>query len=1146
MSAAAGFVSVAKQAGTLFGKLWIKLRPLKGDTALGMAEVVEAATSGLFERRALTRQLDQVGDRIAKKLEPFIESEFRDLPEGEVTAAIELVGDVLREAEISNATLASADADPRLVESDVRESSQELIENAYLSDSAMRLFDLLLREATDYIVELVAGLPPFNSAAAQEMLRRETVLATRVDEILEQMPQTPQFLGGTAKGAAAVFEMKYKRAMLRRFNQLELFGLDLVDRRPYTLSVAYITLSVQRSLDGVKEEEGAYVTASQALAGMPRALIVGEAGSGKTTLLQWLAVQACRGELADDLPEWDNLIPFFIPLRRSVDTELPSPEDFVGSAASSLAGVMPQGWVHDQLSSGRGLVLVDGVDELPPSKRDEVRKWLDELVATFPESRFVVTSRPPAVGEGWLEAQAFDCAELQPMNFADIASFIQHWHEASLDGTEDEAERTKVAARADDLIGQVQKEPAVKSLATSPLLCAMLCALHRDRKRKLPQGRLEIYRAALDSLIERRDVEREVAHGLPAQSLSLPQKKVLLRDLAYWLMRNGYTDASIEDCRGQVAKKLRLMRGVDYSGEQVLDYLLIRSGVLREPIPGRVDFLHRTFQEYLAAREVIEHSDIGRLVSDADSDEWGEVVVLAAGQAQLDQREELIRQLIDRGNQDPALATRMYLLAVACLDASVELSPELAEEVHSILERIIPPRTLTEANALVSAGDLAVPLLADGWKDQSVRTTAACVRALGLIGGDLALDTLAEIAPDDRVTVGKELARMWDEFDADVYAERVLAKSPRFAGEQLWLPPDHAHLTRHLKGLAGLRIGYPSFDRHGARESFPLESLAECTSLERLQVYGPVGSVDAAVFPSLPALRSLSLRRCGAVESFEKLGEVAQLEELGIELTELDSVSFLRAIEGLRSLTLIEIGDELDLWPVGDLFRLESLTIEGTADTSGANIFEALKELRELTLSDTNVVQPDAIGGLKELRALSVEAPLRSLARLFQLPQLTYLSIGGGEFEELEIAGESGLERLLIANADRLQGIHDIRHCAKLRQLSIVNAPNVVGIAALAECRSLTALSLVETAVSDLTPLKDADGLERVDLRGTLVEDFSPLASLGRLRVVSVDEDVSKRARSQLPGVRVRSYPIYLDDEIRAHPENYFPTPASL
>lgn len=1163
MEPAALALPLAKEAAKLLLRVWLN-RPLGGNVSPGLNELVDAASSDVFERRRLRRQFEQVADRIAAQLAPFLESEFAGIPENEVAAAARLAEEVLAGTEISPETLAAVDANPRAVEADARRSSVELIDRAYLSDSGQAIFDLLLKETTDYVVDLAVGLPPFNSAAAQEMLRRETLIIARIDEVLQRLPQTPKFLSGPASGASEAFEIEFRRAVSRKFDQLELFGLDLEDYRSYTLSIAYITLSVERSPrpssteqcaadeDGGREagfrsgssDQAGYVTAIQALSEMPRALLTGEAGSGKTTLLRWLAVQACRGELERELPSWGNPIPFFIPLRRSVGVPLPQPERFVQASAPQLAGVMPPGWVHDQLSSGRGLVLVDGVDELPPRQRDDVRRWLDDLVTTFPDSRFVVTSRPPAVEEGWLEPLEFGGAELQPMSYTDIASFIQHWHEASLTGTEDAEERERVAELARRLQELIRTDGAVRSLATSPLLCAMLCALHRDRKAQLPRGRLEVYRVALESLVERRDAEREVAHGLPAQSLSLPEKMVLLKDLSYWLLVNGYSDAPRDRCVERVESKLASMPHLDYSGAEVFDYLLTRSGVLREPASGRIDFLHRTFQEYLAAGEIVEQDNVGQLVQLAHSDEWSVVTVLAAGQGRRQQREDLIRGLIERGRSEPGVSHRLHLLAVSCLDTSVELSPKLSAELELILGELIPPRTLTEANALASAGELAVPLLAARWQDRDARTTAACVRSLGLIGGELAVTTLAALAADYRVTVAREIIRMWDEFDPDEYARRVLENSPMFIGRQVWLPTERAHLAVHLKGLKGLQAGYRAFEWGRPDNRIALEPLTECPDLERLKVSG-VGGVDVDPLPAFGKLTSFALERCGGIENLDRIGQADQLESLAIERTPVESLEFLSNLEELEQLWLERIGDGADLSPLGALGDLRSLTLNGIEDARGSDFFEGL-DLEDLVLGDTNLARADLIVTQERLVSLSVRSAAVATAELSSLPLLEDLKIEAADLVRLEIAADCNLRQLSLTGAKPLRDIGGIRHCSKLTHLALEGAVNLNDIDPIGTCTSLVGLALVYTAVSDLSPLRGMEKLERVSFWGTSVTDFSPLADLPNLRVVGVDETVVREARRQLPNARVVARPLYIGRPIRLRRPQFFISPSAL
>jgi hypothetical protein len=71
---------------------------------------------------------------------------------------------------------------------------------------------------------------------------------------------------------------------------------------------------------------------------------------------------------------------------RSWPDRLPAPEQFLTGVADTIIGTMPPGWVHRQLAEGRGLLLVDGVDQLQTDRRPTVRTWLEDLLDTYPES----------------------------------------------------------------------------------------------------------------------------------------------------------------------------------------------------------------------------------------------------------------------------------------------------------------------------------------------------------------------------------------------------------------------------------------------------------------------------------------------------------------------------------------------------------------------------------------------------------------------------------------------------------------------------------------------------------------------------------------------------------------------------------------
>src|SRR5690349_13991161 len=138
----------------------------------------------------------------------------------------------------------------------------------------------------------------------------------------------------------------------------------------------------------------------------------------------------------------------------------------------------------------------------------------------------------------------------------------------------------------------------------------LICALRRDRRGYLPHGRKALYDAALSMLLERRDRERAI---LPPDGIGLPQepKIRLLQKLAHWMLVTGRSEMDREVALEIFAQHLPAIPQAARQGgpEEIYRRLLNRTGLLREPTPGSVDFVHRTFQDYLSARAVVERHD---------------------------------------------------------------------------------------------------------------------------------------------------------------------------------------------------------------------------------------------------------------------------------------------------------------------------------------------------------------------------------------------------------------------------------------------------------------------------------------------------------------------------------------------------------
>src|SRR5204862_416321 len=92
----------------------------------------------------------------------------------------------------------------------------------------------------------------------------------------------------------------------------------------------------------------------------------------------------------------------------------------------------------------------------------------------------------------------------------------------------------------------------------------------------LVDGVDEVGEAALEMLLERRDLDRDI----PDTVLSRREKMTLLQDVAFWMMRNGLSGSDSERVVRHLHRKLPTLHRVDVAAEPLLRYLIARSGVL--------------------------------------------------------------------------------------------------------------------------------------------------------------------------------------------------------------------------------------------------------------------------------------------------------------------------------------------------------------------------------------------------------------------------------------------------------------------------------------------------------------------------------------------------------------------------------------
>jgi hypothetical protein len=898
----------------------------------------------------------------------------------------------------------------------------------HLSRDAGLFHERLLTTACLHILHFFTQRSTFVARTLVEQSRRQRELVAKVDALIARIPPTG--------GRDTEFEQRYLSYVRTRHGRLTIYGIDLhnsPDRWP--LDTAYLSLQALGPDDDHATGPDGFAVAStaspvpaeQALAEHDRVLLRGVAGSGKTTLVQWLAVTAARGERGDR-------VPFVLPLRtlaRRPDG-LPAPDAFLAAVRVPFHAVQPEGWADRVLGAGRGLLLVDGVDEIPERDRERTRRWLRELLDVYPGNRWLVTSRPSAVREDWLTADGFTELALLPMSRDEVAAFVARWHAAArADAAEADAERLDAYERG--LLEALRIRPDLGRLATNPLMCALICALHRDRHGYLPDGRQELYDAALSMLLVRRDEERDMFPrqgpgedpGAGVRLGELPQIQLLQR-LAYWLIRNNQSEMDRERAERIVADVLPSLPAAAAQGDAraVLGHLLVRSGLLREPAPGTVEFVHRTFQDYLGAKAAVEDGDFGLLVRNAADEQWADVLRMAVAHARPRERAALLTELTESARRlaGPA-ATRVRLLALACLEHATQLDPAVRAAVERDAAALVPPRTTEEARALASVGPLVLELLPgpEGLDDDQAR---AVVVTASHVGTDAALPVLARFRSHPSLEVRAQLTWTWHRFPARRYGREVVA---HLRPDELFFSVHSAEQLNVLRGLGGR----PALQLVGDIPPAALREGIDPEVTTRLHVRDDHALTDVTCLTHL-RLDYLDLSNCPHVDDLAPLAGLP-LGWLSLQrLPGLERPGALHALSGSATLRALDVGVLLDA---------ESLDAALPRDVA----------LRYLRLTKHALVRTGLRGlhRLVSLRQLSLASLTRRLdpedyEEIARLPGLTDLRI-----DWAATGGWAGppLPNVTSLRLNRLTGEEDLSRLRslfpRLGTLTVVPAPEV-------------------------------------------------------------------------------------------------------
>jgi len=380
-------------------------------------------------------------------------------------------------------------------------------------------------------------------------------------------------------------------------------------------------------------------------------------GYGKSTLLKHLAYiysrqEYCKGSYRKyQVP---TLIPFLLILGdcwKEITQDNPPnlPELLTNYHIGRLTKIkplepVPNNWALNILRRGDALVLFDGFDEVPPVERAKVSTWLSNEMRQYPESVFILTSRPTAYTEDYTARKPTASFWIQDFNPEQRKQFVEQWYicqeRYARGGRNTPDVEAKAKEKAQMLLAQIDARPELKDLAGNALLLNMMARFHRDNKQgaELPQRKVELYQDICELQLGRRAKAKGIDYLLLN---SISDRQQVLQNLALRMMVSAAKN--INDTEGfklirkdnllQVLKVSLAKIDPDVNAQEFLDQVEQVSELLVKRDGNIYQFSHLSFQEFLAAAEIVRLKEEGEklIFKCLGVSTWKDLVLFYAG-----------------------------------------------------------------------------------------------------------------------------------------------------------------------------------------------------------------------------------------------------------------------------------------------------------------------------------------------------------------------------------------------------------------------------------------------------------------------------------------------------------------------------------
>mgnify|MGYP000642791016 CR=1 FL=1 len=654
------------------------------------------------------------------------------------------------------------------------------------------------------------------------------------------------------------------------------------------VQASFYELTEQRE----RREEVRWQDFTRRLENEKRAVLIGAPGSGKTfgtrffilTLAERALQHLEQGKPLDELQA-----PFWVTARQLADAR---------SAESALLdGASPEAteWLRDALQSGRAVIVVDALDELPEARERDFRNRSIELDA-FPGT-VLVTCRTLQWNDrrdwlGW-KRRPDHPAELAPLNPREQRAIARRFFE-------DDPPAAQTLERT------LSRNFALRHACQTPLMLTFVCLLHSEAALRKDTTYAELYVQVLRKLLagQWRNVQVNIAPSRVREAQVLQALDAiawnLFRDAPH---RNLFTlDMWQKAAPASFPQPEQLLEQLEQVG------LVIPAGYDRRDDP-QWSFAHRSLLEFFAARHLSRQPQKEWLAEIRKhfwfQPEWWEVLTFLAGL--VEDATPLLRAL---ESEPDDIFGSLFTLRARVAGFGRVLPGEAQRIAHEAVGRYFEavgryfsdiPRDFT-LPALRFLGEHALEPLLQRLEDEKGWVRWAACEALGAIGSERGVEPLIRRLEDEHPWVRRAACRALGKIGSERGVEPLI----RRLEDEDWRVREAA--CEALGEIGSERAVEPLIQR--------LEDENEWVRRAACRALGAIGS-ERGVEPLIRRLEDKHLLvREAACEALGEIGSERAVEPLIRRLEDEDGSVRRAACEALG-----EIGSERAVEPL--LQRLE-------------------------------------------------------------------------------------------------------------------------------------------------------------------------------------------------------------------------------